>query len=65
MAAPVFKDQVAIITGASSGIGWELALQLADQGARVVLAARHADKLAAWQRNAGRAVGRPWLCPLM
>ena len=47
MAAPVFKDQVAIITGASSGIGWELALQLADQGARIVLAARHADKLAA------------------
>ena len=47
MAAPVFKDQVVIITGASSGIGWELALQLADQGARLVLAARRADKLAA------------------
>jgi NAD(P)-dependent dehydrogenase (short-subunit alcohol dehydrogenase family) len=41
----VFNDQVIIITGASSGIGWELALQLAEQGARLVLAARSAEKL--------------------
>jgi NAD(P)-dependent dehydrogenase (short-subunit alcohol dehydrogenase family) len=46
MTAPVFKDQVVIVTGSSSGIGWELALQLADQGARLVLAARRAEKLA-------------------
>jgi NAD(P)-dependent dehydrogenase (short-subunit alcohol dehydrogenase family) len=45
MENPAFKDHVVIITGASSGIGWELALQLADQGAWLVLAARRAEKL--------------------
>ncbi|MBD3217146.1 MAG: SDR family oxidoreductase [candidate division Zixibacteria bacterium] len=41
----VFKNNVVIITGASSGIGEELALQLADQGAWLTLAARSEDKL--------------------
>lgn len=40
-----FQDKVIIITGASYGIGQEIALQLADQGAWLVLAARTADKL--------------------
>src|SRR5262245_1871098 len=34
-----------LITGASSGIGKALALQLADCGAKIVLAARSEDKL--------------------
>ena len=42
-----FKDQVAVITGASSGIGWELAKELARQGAKVGLIARRLDKLEA------------------
>jgi short-subunit dehydrogenase len=40
-----FQDQVVIVTGASAGIGKSLALQLADQGARIVLAARRRDRL--------------------
>lgn len=35
-----FKDRVAIVTGASRGIGRELAFALAERGARVVVAAK-------------------------
>ncbi len=40
-----FRENVVIITGASSGIGRELAYQLAGQGAWLALAARRQDKL--------------------
>jgi len=40
-----FTDNVVIVTGASAGIGHQLALKLATQGARLVLAARTVDKL--------------------
>jgi NADP-dependent 3-hydroxy acid dehydrogenase YdfG len=42
---PIFADQVAIITGASSGIGNAIAFTLADQGAIVCLIGRDLDRL--------------------
>jgi short-subunit dehydrogenase len=45
MKAAAFHGQVVVITGASAGIGRSLALQLADEGAKVVLAARRVNRL--------------------
>jgi short-subunit dehydrogenase len=42
-----FANQVTVITGASSGIGWSLARELARDGCKVGLIARRQDKLTA------------------
>lgn len=47
MAVPAFADNVVIVTGASQGIGEQLAYQLAGQRAKLALAARHAPALEA------------------
>ena len=50
-------DRVAIVTGASSGLGVAFAVALAEAGANVALAARRADKLSQ-TRQAVEAIGR-------
>ncbi|MBI3568732.1 MAG: SDR family oxidoreductase [Gemmatimonadetes bacterium] len=56
MSAP-FRGQVVIVTGASGGIGEQLALQLAAQGARLALAARRAEELERVARSCVAAGG--------
>jgi NAD(P)-dependent dehydrogenase (short-subunit alcohol dehydrogenase family) len=41
----ILQDRVAVVTGASGGIGASLATMLAGEGARVVLAARRSEEL--------------------
>lgn len=51
------KNKVVIITGASSGIGRAMALEMSKRGAMVVLAARSAEKLADLEKQI-KASGR-------
>lgn len=43
--AELFKDQVALVTGGGSGIGYAIAQQLLSLGARVFIASRKEDRL--------------------
>ncbi len=51
MTAFTYRDKTALITGGSSGIGFEFACQLAEKGARLVLVARHPENLHAATRQ--------------
>jgi NADP-dependent 3-hydroxy acid dehydrogenase YdfG len=51
-------NRVAIVTGASSGIGRAAALRLAEAGARVVVTARRLDRLESLAEEIGDAGGR-------
>lgn len=58
-----FQDKVIVITGASGGIGRELALRLAAQGAKLSLAARDAERLEVvrveCEQRGGQAIAVP------
>jgi NADP-dependent 3-hydroxy acid dehydrogenase YdfG len=56
-AGATLANEVAIVTGASSGIGAATARELARRGARVVLAARRIDALEALERAIAAAGG--------
>lgn len=57
-----FQDKVVFITGASSGIGAATARRFAEEGARVTLVARRAEKLAAVEKEIAEAGGSAMTC---
>lgn len=58
------QGKLALVTGASSGLGTHFAQVLAGAGARVALAARRVDKLQAWWRPSPRRAAKPARLPL-
>ena len=57
-------NQVALVTGASSGLGRHFALTLARAGAKVAIAARRTDKLEALAKEIAAADARALPVPL-
>ena len=51
------KDKVAVVTGASSGVGREIALLFAKEGAKVVAVARRAERLADLEKQSEKLPG--------
>jgi 3-oxoacyl-[acyl-carrier protein] reductase len=54
----MLQDQVAIVTGASRGIGRAIALALAEHGATVIATARDEARVREWAADAGPAAAR-------
>ena len=55
----LLQDKVAVVLGASSGIGWRVAERFAEEGARVVVAARRRENL---EKLAARIGGLATVC---
>jgi len=59
-----YNNQVIWITGASSGLGRELAIQLSESTAKLILTARQKEKLLETQKLANLALDRCLILPL-
>jgi NAD(P)-dependent dehydrogenase (short-subunit alcohol dehydrogenase family) len=57
-----FKDRVAVVTGAASGIGLALAERFAAEGMKIVMADIEAEALESARRDGSRSAPREWLC---
>jgi NADP-dependent 3-hydroxy acid dehydrogenase YdfG len=51
------ENKVVVVTGASSGVGREVALRFAKEGAKVVAVARRAERLAALEEQSKELAG--------
>lgn len=58
------QDRVAVITGASTGIGKSIAMAFVAEGAKIVLASRSADKLEAVAQEIQGAAGTALVVPV-
>jgi len=59
----LLRDKVAVVTGASRGIGAATALTLAQAGANVVVAARSPTNWPAWPSAWSAWASARWPCP--
>ncbi len=55
------QDRIALVTGASSGIGEATAIALAEAGAKVAVAARRRDRLDALAKRLAALGAEPWV----
>ena len=63
MSTTTFAENAVVLTGASSGIGYQLALQLAEQGAWLTLAARRREQLEELAEDCRQRGGRAIVVP--
>lgn len=57
------SGQIAWVTGAGSGIGEAVALQMAEEGATVIVTGRRKRPLESVAKRIERAGGQAWVCP--